>query len=166
MNCRECGRFLISVPVSNTSWGLYNTSFRSPIFAQSSLQCGESTWPNDLSAQSLLLFLAPHQVGFFRISRFIPDGFCSNKVQIPAKNSSSFWQCKHYSAIWTYLLTLGEYFASKFMYIVLVAQVDICQFLRIWPDCRTVLTPPERAWFSPYSALYLNKFHLVGIEIF
>ena len=26
-------------------------------------QCGESTWPNDL-----LLFLAPHKVGFFRIS--------------------------------------------------------------------------------------------------
>ena len=32
------------------------------------------------SAQSLLLFLAQHQVGFFRISRFIPDGICSNKA--------------------------------------------------------------------------------------
>ena len=35
-----------------------------------------------LGAQSLLLFLAPLQVGCFRISRFIPDGFFfSNKAQ-------------------------------------------------------------------------------------
>ena len=34
-----------------------------------------------LGAESLLLFLALHQVGSFRISRFIPDGICSNKTQ-------------------------------------------------------------------------------------
>ena len=37
------------------------------------------------SARSSLLFLAPHQVGFFRISRFIPDGICSNKTQSTRK---------------------------------------------------------------------------------
>ena len=38
-----------------------------------------------LGAQCLLLFLAPHQVGFFRISRFITDGLCSNKAQSTRK---------------------------------------------------------------------------------
>ena len=32
-----------------------------------------------------VLFLALHQVGFFRISRFIPDGICSNKAQSTRK---------------------------------------------------------------------------------
>ena len=34
-----------------------------------------------LGALSLSLFLAPHQEGFFRISRFIPDGICSHIAQ-------------------------------------------------------------------------------------
>ena len=38
-----------------------------------------------LGAQSLLLFLAPHHVGCFRISRFIPDGIYSNKAQSTRK---------------------------------------------------------------------------------
>ena len=38
-----------------------------------------------LRAQSLLLFLAPHQVEFFRILRFIPGGICSNKEQSTQK---------------------------------------------------------------------------------
>ena len=40
------------------------------------------------------------QVGFFRISRLIPDGICSNKAQTTWK-SSSFWWCKCCSAIWS-----------------------------------------------------------------
>ena len=38
--------------------------------------------------RSLLLFLLPHQVGFFRISRFMPDGICSNKAQSTWKNQA------------------------------------------------------------------------------
>ena len=55
------------------------------LFSKSSLQCGESTWPKWLNAWSLLLFLAPHQVRFFRISRFIPDWIYSNKAQSTRK---------------------------------------------------------------------------------
>ena len=33
----------------------------------------------------LLLYLAPHQVGLFRISRFVPDETCSNKAQSTRK---------------------------------------------------------------------------------
>ena len=51
--------------------------------------------------------------------------------------------------------TFREYFSSKFMYIVPVAQTDskniLRMFSRIRPDCRIMLTPPERAWFSAYS---------------
>ena len=35
--------------------------------------------------RSLLLFLAPHKVGFFRISLFIPNGICPNKAQTTRK---------------------------------------------------------------------------------
>ena len=50
--------------------------------------------------EEILLFLAPLQVGFFRISLFIPNGICSNKRRVRGK-SSSFWWCKRYSAIWS-----------------------------------------------------------------
>ena len=40
-----------------------------------------------LGTQSLLIFLALHKVGFFRIALFIPNGICSNKVQ-------SMWKIK------------------------------------------------------------------------
>ena len=36
---------------------------------------------NDLVHRVCFCFLAPHKVGFFRISLFIPHGICSNKVQ-------------------------------------------------------------------------------------
>ena len=39
-------------------------------------------------------------------------------------------------------------------------------FSRMRQDRRIALTPPERACFSAYSVFYLNKFHLVWIEIF
>ena len=53
------------------------------------------------------------------------------------------------------------------MYIVLVAQNDSKHMFSInRPDRRITLTLLERALFSAYSALYLNKFHLVWIEIF
>ena len=38
-----------------------------------------------LGTLSLLLFLAPHNVGFFRISLFIPNGICSNIAQSTQK---------------------------------------------------------------------------------
>ena len=50
--------------------------------------------------EEILLFLAPLQVGIFRISLFIPNGICSNKRRVRGK-SSSFWWCKRYSAIWS-----------------------------------------------------------------
>ena len=37
------------------------------------------------SAWSVLLFLAPHQVGFFRISQFISDRICLNKAHSTQK---------------------------------------------------------------------------------
>ena len=49
-----------------------------------------------LGARSLLLFLAPHKVGFFRISLEL--------VQIKRRvrgKSSPFWRCKRNSAIWS-----------------------------------------------------------------
>ena len=49
-----------------------------------------------LSAWSLLIFLAPHQVRFFRISRFILDGMSRVRGK-----PCSFWWCKCYSAIWS-----------------------------------------------------------------
>ena len=41
-----------------------------------------------IGAWSLLLFLAPHQVGFFRMSQFIPDGICSKKRVEYAENQA------------------------------------------------------------------------------
>ena len=37
-------------------------------------------------------FVAPHGVGFFRISRLIPDGICSNKAQ-------SMWKIKSFLVV-------------------------------------------------------------------
>ena len=51
-----------------------------------------------------------------------------------------------------------------------LSQTDSKNILRTFSgirlDRRIALTPLERAWFSAYSALYLNKFHLVWTEIF
>ena len=48
-----------------TEWGIHMTKWL-------------GTW-------SLLLFLAPHKVGFFRISLLIPNGICSNEAQSTRK---------------------------------------------------------------------------------
>ena len=48
----------------------------------------------------MLLFSAPHTVGIFRISLFLPNGICSNKAIVRGKSSSFRW-CKRYSAIWS-----------------------------------------------------------------
>ena len=96
--------------------------------------------------------------------------FFSNKAQ-------SRWKIKFFLVVsvlfcnlFWFSRTLGECFSSKLMYIVPLTQTDskniLRMFSRIRPDHRIALTPPERAWFSAYSALYLNKFHLVWIEIF
>ena len=54
-----------------------------------------------LVAQCLLLFLAPLQVGCFRISRFIPDGFFFQiKHRVRGKSSALSW-CQCYYAIWS-----------------------------------------------------------------
>ena len=53
-------------------------------------------WPG---TRSLLLFLALHKVGFFRISLFISNGICSNKAQSMLK-IKLFLMVLAYSAIW------------------------------------------------------------------
>ena len=123
-----------------------------------------------LIAWSLLLFLALHKVRFLRISRFIPDEICSNKAQSTLKIKLflvvSALLC---NLVW-FSRTFGEWFLSKFMYIAPVAQMDseniLRMFSRIRQDRSLALTLPERTWFFVYSVLYLNKFHLVWIEIF
>ena len=54
-------------------------------------------WPG---TRSLLLFLALHKVGFFRISLFTPYGIGQIKRRACGK-SNSFWWCKCYSTIWS-----------------------------------------------------------------
>ena len=49
---------------------------------------------------SLLLFLGPHKVGFFRVSLFIPNGICSNKAH-GTRKIKFFLVGKRYSAIWS-----------------------------------------------------------------
>ena len=121
-----------------------------------------------LGAQSLLLFLAPHQVGFF--FRCIPNGIYSNKAQSTWKNQAFSGGVSLLCNLVWFSRTFGECFSSEFMYIVLVTQIDSKNIRRmssrIRPDRRIVLTPQERAWYYMYSALYLNKFHLVWIKIF
>ena len=70
-----------------------------------------------LDTQSLLLFLALHKVGFFRISLFIPNGICLNKAQRTwkIKLKSSSFLCKCYSAIWSNSL-LKNVFAANLGY--------------------------------------------------
>ena len=51
-----------------------------------------------LGTRSLLLFLAPRKLGFFKKSLFIE--FVQTKHRVREK-SSSFWWCKRYSAIWS-----------------------------------------------------------------
>ena len=124
-----------------------------------------------LGAQSLLLFLAPLQVGCFRISRFISDGFFfSNKAQSSRKIKLFLVVSVLFCNLGWFSRTFGECFSSKSMYIVPVTQIDTKNIRRMFsrtrPDRRIALTPPERAWFSAYSVLYLNKFHSVWEEIF
>ena len=82
---------------------------------------GESTWPNDY-VHSLLLFLTPLQVGCFRISRFIPDGFFFQVKRRVLGKSSSFWRCRCYSAIWAQLFKTNS---LKFT----LSDTQICCFL-------------------------------------
>ena len=102
------------------------------------------------------------------------DLYLMEFVQIKRKvrgKSSSFWWCKRYSAIWSDSREHSENgFRQNSSTLSrqprLTAKTFFECFSRIRPDRRIALTPPERAWFSAYSALYLNKFHLVWIEIF
>ena len=125
-----------------------------------------------LGAQSLLLFLASLQVGFFRTSWFIPDGIFSNFFKLSTQYAENQALSDGVSAILQSVWFSGTFgiFSSKFMYIVPVTQIDskniLLMFSRIRPDRRIALTPPERAWFFAYSALYVNKFHSVWIEIY
>ena len=124
-----------------------------------------------LGAQSLLLFLATLQVGCFRISRYIPDGFLfSNKAQSSRKIKLFLVVSVLFCNLVWFSRTFGECFTSKSMYIVTVTQIDtkniLRMFSRIRSDRRIALTPPERVWFSAYSALYLIKFHSTWEEIF
>ena len=69
-----------SKQVSLTVWGIHVTKW--------------------LSVQSLLLVLAPHQVGFLEYLDLHMMKFVQIKRRVRGK-SSSFWWCKRYSAIWS-----------------------------------------------------------------
>ena len=117
-----------------------------------------------LGTLSLLLFLAPHNIGFFRISLFIPNGICSNIAQSTQK-------IKFFLVVSAILRSglILENIRRMFLLSIWAAGTMYMNFdenilrmlSRIRPDCSIALTPPERAWFSSYSALYLNKFHQV-----
>ena len=118
----------------------------------------------------LLLFLAPIQEGFFKISRFIPDGIFLNTAQSSQKIKLLLVVFALVCNLVWFSRTLGEFFLSEFMYIVPVTQIDSKNILRMFsrmrPDRRIALILSERASFLAYSALSLNKFYLVWIEIF
>ena len=70
----------------------------------------------------MLLFIVPHQVGFFL--EYL-DLYLMKIVQMKRRlrgNSSSFWWCRRYSAIWSDFREHSV--SSKFMDIVPVAQID------------------------------------------
>ena len=71
----------------------------------------------------MLLVLAPHQVGVFRLSRFIPDGIVQIKRRVRVNQALS----GGVSAILQsglIIKNIRRMFSSKFMYIVPVAQID------------------------------------------
>ena len=74
--------------------------------------------------------------------------FAQIKRRVRGK-SSSFWWLSAILQSGLILEKFEEYFLSKFMYIVPVAQIDSKNILRMFskisPDPRIVLTPPERA---------------------
>ena len=120
-----------------------------------------------LGAQSLLLVLTPLQVRFFRISRFIPDGIFSNEAQSTRKLKLFLVVSVLFCNLVWFSRTFGEYFRHVNCQVTQIDSKNILRiFSRIRPDRRIVLTPPERAWFSAYSALYLNKFHSAWIDIY
>ena len=74
---------------------------------------------------------------------------------------SSFWRCKCYSVIWSHsqehlkndiAVSLGQQDSAW-----ILTKNILRMFSRIRTDYRTLLTPPQRAWFSAYSGLYLKK---------
>ena len=117
--------------------------------------------------RSLLLFLAPHKVGFsIEYLYSYQMQFVQIKHRVCGK-SRSFWYCKRYSAI----MSISRAHSSFFFFLLSVratgtiymnSDINILRmFSRIRPDCKLVHTPPERVWFSAYLALYLNKFHQI-----
>ena len=71
----------------------------------------------------MLLVLAPHQVGVFRISRFIPDGIVQMKRRVRVNQALS----GGVSAILQsglIIKNIRRMCSSKFMYIVPVARID------------------------------------------
>ena len=88
--------------------------------------------------------------------------FVQIKRRVRGKSSFFVVQALFCNLIW-FSWTFGKCYLSKSMYIVPVAQIYSKNILRmpsrIRPDRRIALTPPERAWFSAYSALiWTNPF--------
>ena len=111
--------------------------------------------------EEILLFLAPLQTGFFRISLFIPNGICSNKAQSIQKIKLLLVVLALFSDLVQFSRTFEECFCcqsgSPGQCTWILMKNILRMFLKIRPDCRIALTPRERAWFSVYSALYLKK---------
>ena len=123
-----------------------------PFFPHSLYSVGNPHDQND-KVHSLLLFLAPHKLGLFRVSLLIPNGICSNKV---LKKIKLFLVVKA-----LFLRTFRVwFFSSKFVDNVPITKTE-CKIVskcsrEFRPDFGKALTSPERAWFSTYFVLYLN----------
>ena len=93
-------------------------------------------------------------------------GIFSNKAGVHGKSSSFQW-CERYSAIWSVSLEHSDnVFCQNSCTLSRWHRLTAKTFFessREWDNRRIALTPSERAWFSVYSALYLNKFHSVFI---
>ena len=100
-----------------------------------------------LGTGSLVLFLAPHKVRFFRISLFIPNGFCSNKAQSTCTRKIKLIEL--FCDLVSYSRTLEECFCCQSGLLgqctwILTKNI-LRMFSRIRLDCRIALTSPERA---------------------